>query len=147
LIGKSPTSDSKIQESSSLETFDHDPEFIDLCCQVAMVGVLSGKQLQVERLLRFLNEVLPLNLKVRLTTAYSLTLSGFPDEAIEVLRALKNLHPASLFTGCMLNYFELVRGDHSDATILLEGSKSSERETQAFALKSLDVLRKMGQPV
>jgi hypothetical protein len=147
LIGKSPTTDSRIQEYSGLETFDHDAEFIDLCCQIAMVGVLSGKRLEVERILRFLNEVLPLNIKVRLTTAYSLTISGYANEAIELLRKLKGEHPASVFTACMLNYFELVRGDHSNAETLIAASKSSEKDVQTFSVKGLAVLRKMGRNV
>jgi hypothetical protein len=147
LIGKPPTRDSKIQEYSGLETFDHDPDFVDLCCQIAMVGVLSGKHLEVERILRFLNEVLPLNVKVRLTTAYSLTLAGYADQAIELLRKLKSDYPASLFTACMLNYFELVRGDHSDADVLVIGSTSTEKDVQSFSVKGLKVLRKMGRNV
>jgi hypothetical protein len=147
LIGKPPTSASKIQEYSSLETFDHDEEFIDLCCQIAMVGVLSGKHKEVERILRFLNEVLPLNVKVRLTTAYSLTLAGYADDAIELLRKLKCDYPESLFTACMLNYFELVRGDDTNAEILVRGSTSNEKDVQSFSVKGLAVLRKMGKDV
>jgi hypothetical protein len=146
-IGKLPTNDLRTPEFSGLETFDHDPEFIDLCCQIAMVGVLSGKRIEVERLLRFLNEVLPSNPKVHLTTAYSLTIAGYPDEAILLLHKLKAVHRDSMFTDCMLNYFELVRGDHSDASILIEASASAQKEIQSFAAKGLNVLRKMGRSI
>lgn len=107
-----------------------------------MVGVLSGMKSEVEDLLGFFNEAAPDSLKIQLTTAYSLTLGGYPDQAITMLENLCLKNPDSEFSACLLDFFRIMRGDDITTSKLERAELSADEALQSFAKSSLNVLRR-----
>ena len=108
-----------------------------------MMGALANMKMEVESLLTFLNDATTGSLKVPLTSAYCLTLGGDRDAAIDLLKKTTSARPDSKFAACLLNFFELVRGDDVSFDVLKEGAVSDDEAVKAFSLNSLDVLTKM----
>lgn len=133
----------KSQSSVTLEQLKEDAEMIELCCQTAMMGALSGLKTEVTQLVEFLSFILPDSLKVKLTKAYAYMLFGDMHEAIgELKEGLTGEHADSKFAQSFLNFAEILAGETKDASVLEDVSKIPKSPEQQFADQALDVLRR-----
>jgi hypothetical protein len=134
--------------STALQEFKDDPEALELCCQTAVMGALSGMQAEVRTILRFLELVFPDRLKVMMTKAFcEMSFGKIAENAIWLRDVVVPKHPDSLFAQSYLNFAEVLAGKTTKVDTLRMVAESGSDVEKEFAEHALVTLKKSGYSI
>lgn len=146
--GKLPLSDTTGPKSTVLHEFKDDPEALELCCQTAVMGALSGMQDEVRTIIRFLELVFPGRLKVMMTRAFcEMSFGKIAENAVWLRDVVVPAHPESMFAKAYQNFAEVLSGQTLKTDLLKDAVLKGTDVEREFAEHALGVLAKAGYAV
>jgi hypothetical protein len=135
-------------KSTALQEFKDDPDALELCCQTAVMGALSGMKTEVRTILRFLELVFPDRLKVMMTKAFcEMSFGAIAENAVWLRDVVVPKHPDSLFAKSYLNFAEVLSGKTSNVDTLRNAVANGTEVERDFAAHVLGVLKKSGYTI
>lgn len=140
--GKKLTTDSQSQLSS---TNPNEISPISLYCQIAMLGTLEGRALEVRSLLNGLYDATGANLEVMLTIAQCLIGGGYLEEGLDYLRQTISAFPDSNRARCALEFLEYVNDKNLSIELLTASLESDDLGDRQFAANCMNAIKSLNK--